>query len=363
CEDGSGGPGSGGVMSGSGGGSPASGGVGAAPGTGGAGSGGTESSSGGTSGSGAMCAPPEGGHYQMEDLDRGVVAVRTGNANYVGWRMMGYEYNREEPEAISYNLYRDGELVANVTDSTNYVDTGAAAGASYTVSAVIDGEECTQSSGVTSWERNYIRIPLNSPDDYEVNDASPGDLDGDGQYELVLKWQPNNAKDNSQSGVTDNTILEGLKLDGTSLWRIDLGRNIRSGAHYTQMSIYDFDGDGRAEISVKTAPGTRDGTGNYLSMGPAAGDNDSTNYQNGAGYVLSGPEYLSVFDGLTGKELSTVAYPIPRGNVGDWGDTYGNRLDRYNGGVAMVTDGGTNTGRPSIVQQRGYYTRLTMSAY
>src|SRR5690606_3627099 len=225
-----------------------------------------------------------------------------------------------------------------------------------------DGMECAPSSAVTPWAQDYIRIPLSSPGSYEANDAIPGDLDGDGQYELVLKWQPNNAKDNSQSGRTDNTILEALELDGTSLWRVDLGRNICSGAHYTQPSVYDFDGDGRAEVVVKTAPGTRDGTGEYLRMGPAANDDDSADYRNGDGYILTGPEYLTVFDGLTGAELATVNYPVPRGNVGAWGDTYGNRLDRFNGGAAMVTDGDTNTGRPSIIQQRGYYTRLTMSA-
>lgn len=329
------------------------------------GTGGTDGA-GGTDGSGGSvggtCAPTDG-HYQMEDLDRGVVAVRGNNGNYVGWRMLGYEYDRENPSSVSYNLYRDGALVTNVTDSTNYFDAGAAANAAYSVSFVKNGEECEVSGEVTPWAQNYLRVPLSPITGYTPNDTQPADLDGDGQYELVVKWYPDNSKDNSQSGVTDNTILEGLKLDGTSLWRIDLGRNIRSGAHYTQMSIYDFDGDGRAEVSVKTAPGTRDGTGSYLSTGPAANDDDAADYRNGSGYVLSGAEYLTVFDGLTGEEISTVNYPVPRGNVGSWGDDYGNRVDRFNGGVAMVTDDGQNTGRPSIIQQRGYYTRLTVSAY
>lgn len=321
------------------------------------------SGTGGTPGGTGTCSDAVDGHYQMEDLDRGIVAVRSGSGNYVSWRMMGYEYNRANPSAVSYNLYRDDALVANVTDSTNYLDASAAAGAAYSVGVVIDGEECAKSEAVTPWSQNYLRVPLSPPSGYSANDASPADLDGDGQYELVLKWYPDNAKDNSQDGVTNPTILEGLELDGTSLWRIDLGRNIRSGAHYTQMSVYDFDGDGRAEISVKTAPGTRDGTGTYLSDGPAAGDDDSADYRNGAGYILTGPEYLTVFDGLSGEELATVNYPVPRGTVNSWGDNYGNRVDRFNGGVAMVSDGGINNGRPSIVQQRGYYTRLTVSAF
>ncbi len=327
--------------------------------TGGAGTGGATGGAGGAPGS---CDVAADGHYQMEDLDRGVVAVRSGNGNYVGWRMMGYEYRRDDPGSVSYRLYRDGALVADVTDSTNYFDAGAAAGAAYSVSLVIDGTECPRSSPVTPWLQNYIRIPLSSPGAYEANDVTPADLDGDGQYELVLKWQPTNAKDNSQAGVTDNTLLEGLELDGTSLWRIDLGRNIRSGAHYTQLSVYDFDGDGRAEVAVKTAPGTRDGTGAYLSAGPAASDDDGADYRNSDGYVLSGPEYVTVFDGRTGAELATVNHPVPRGNVGSWGDTYGNRVDRFNAGVAMVTDGGSATGRPSLIRQRGYYTRMTVSA-
>ncbi len=323
------------------------------------GTGGTNGTGGGD---GGTCVPADG-HYQMEDLDRGVVAVRSGNGNYVGWRMMGYEYDRDNPASVSYNLYRDGALLANVTDSTNYYDAGAGANAAYSVAMVKDGSECAVSGSVTPWAQNYHRVPLSPMAGYTPNDTQPADLDGDGQYELVVKWYPDNAKDNAHDGVTDNTILEGLELDGTSLWRIDLGPNIRSGAHYTQLSIYDFDGDGRAEISTKTAPGTRDGTGSYLSIGPASNDDDGAVYRNGSGYVLQGPEYLSVFDGLTGEELSTVSYPVPRGNVNDWGDNYGNRVDRFNGGVAMVTDDGTNTGRPSIIQQRGYYTRLTVSAY
>jgi hypothetical protein len=129
------------------------------------------------------------------------------------------------------------------------------------------------------------------------------------------------------------------------------------------MSVGDFDGDGKAEFACKTAPGTKDGTGAYLSTGPAANDDDSADYRNSGGYILTGPEYLTVFAGDTGKELATVDYPVQRGNVGDWGDTYGNRLDRYNGGMAWVKDGGVATGRPSIIQQRGYYSRLTVSAY
>jgi hypothetical protein len=298
----------------------------------------------------------------MENLDRGVVAVKVTGGVYVGWRMFGYEYTGTDSDT-SYNLYRDGTKVASVTDSTNYLDASGTSSSKYTVTAVLKGTEGPQSPAATVWAQQYTSIPLTKPgSQYNANDAAPGDLDGDGKLDIVLKWE-GATKDNSQSGITDPVYIAGYTLAGKQLWMLNLGVNIRGGAHYTQMSVGDFDGDGKAEFACKTAPGTKDGTGAYLSTGPAANDDDSADYRNSGGYILTGPEYLTVFAGDTGKELATVDYPVQRGNVGDWGDTYGNRLDRYNGGMAWVKDGGVATGRPSIIQQRGYYSRLTVSAY
>ncbi|MBN1605729.1 MAG: rhamnogalacturonan lyase [Polyangiaceae bacterium] len=330
---------------------------------GGVSAGGASTGGAGNGGATGSCAPPTTGHYQMEDLDRGVVAVKVSGGVYVGWRMMGYEYDPTNPSNISYNVYRDSTKLATVTDSTNYLDASGTTSSKYSVSAVIGGTECPQSSPVATWAQNYLSIPLQSPGSgYSANDASPGDLDGDGKLDIVLKWDPSDAKDNSQAGVTSNVYLDGYTLAGTRLWRINLGPNIRAGAHYTQFSVYDFDGDGKAEVACKTAPGTKDGTGASLSMGPAASDDDGATYRNSEGYVLSGPEYLTVFSGTDGAELATVNYPVPRGTVSSWGDDYGNRVDRFNGGMAFVKDNGPATGRPSIIQQRGYYTRLTVSA-
>ena len=337
--------------------------------SGGAVSSGGATSTGGVTGAGGATKPSVGGgtgHYQMENLDRGVVAVKVSGGVYVGWRMFGYEYTGTDAD-VSYNLYKDGTKLTNVTDSTNYLDAAGTASNKYSVSAVIKGTEGPQSAAVTPWAQQYTSIPLTPPSgSYSASDGDPGDLDGDGKLDLVLKWDPSDSKDNYQSGVTSDVYIDGYTLAGTKLWRIDLGPNIRAGAHYTQMSVGDFDGDGKAEFACKTAPGTKDGTGAYLSTGPAASDDDSAIYRNTSGYILTGPEYLTVFAGDTGKELATVAYPVPRGTVSSWGDSYGNRLDRYNGGIAFVSDTGTGktaTGRPSIIQQRGYYTRLTMSAY
>jgi FG-GAP repeat. len=335
--------------------------------TGGVGPSGGVASTGGAVATGGSTKPvvPGTGHFQMENLDRGVVAVKVSGGVYVGWRMFGYEYTGTDSDT-SYNLYKDGAKLASVTDSTNYLDAAGTTSSKYTVSAVLKGTEGPQSPAVTPWAQQYTSIPLTKPaSQYNANDAAPGDLDGDGKLDIVLKWE-GSTKDNSQSGVTDPVYIAGYTLAGKQLWMLNLGNNIRSGAHYTQMSVGDFDGDGKAEFACKTAPGTKDGTGTYLSTGPAASDDDSADYRNATGYILTGPEYLTVFAGDTGKELATVAYPVPRGNVGDWGDTYGNRLDRYNGGIAFVSDTGsgkTATGRPSIIQQRGYYTRLTVSAY
>jgi hypothetical protein len=319
----------------------------------------------------AACLAPTSGHYQMEDLDRGVVALKVTGGVYVGWRMMGYEYDKTASN-VAYNLYRDGTKLATVTDSTNYLDPTGTATSSYAVSVVLKGTECPRSDGTTAWAGAYLSIPLTPPaagpngGTYSANDASVGDVDGDGKLDIVLKWDPSNAKDNSQAGVTDDVFLDAYTLAGKRLWRIDLGPNIRAGAHYTQFSVGDFDGDGKAEIACKTSAGTKDGTGKYLSLGPAATDDDSQIYRNSDGYILSGPEYLTVFEGATGKELATVSYLVPRGSVSGWGDSYGNRVDRFNGGFAFVSDAGsgkTASGRPSIIQGRGYYTRLTVSAY
>jgi len=292
----------------------------------------------------------------MEWLDRGLVAVqRSDGTVYIGWRMLA-----TEPDSIAFNVYRDGVRVneAPITDSTNFVDDRGSGDAVYTVCAVIDGAEAAPSKPATVWKQNYLTIPLRTPEGYRPNDASVGDLDGDGVYEIVLH-QTGRSRDNASGGMTDPPILEAYRLDGTFLWRINLGRNIREGAHYTQFMVYDLDGDGRAEVACKTADGTLDGTGKVI------GD-PNANWVNRDGKILDGPEFFTIFDGQTGAALATADYIPPRGDVGGWGgvggngsnDSNGNRVDRMLACVACL-DGS----RPSVVMCRGYYGRSVLAAW
>jgi rhamnogalacturonan endolyase len=300
---------------------------------------------------------PSGTSRQVERLNRGVISVRSGSGNFVSWRLLG-----TDPSNVAFNVYRGSTKVnpSPIAGSTDYFDSGAAAGAGYSVRPVVGSTEYAAESSA-NWSQNFRDIPLQIPaggttpsgeaNTYTANDVSVGDVDNDGQYEYFVKWDPTNAKDNSQSGYTGNVYVDAYRLDGTRLWRIDLGRNIRAGAHYTQFQVYDYDGDGRAEIAMKTADGTRSGTGQLIGSSTA-------DYRNSAGYVLSGPEYLSMFSGVTGAILSTVDYDPPRGTVSAWGDSYGNRVDRFLAGTAYL-DGR----RPSLIMARGYYTRTVIAAW
>jgi rhamnogalacturonan endolyase len=361
----------GGGPAGSGGSLAGRGGAGAAAGAAGTGRGGMTGVAGATTGGGFVGGS---GFYRMERLDRGVVAVKVSGGVYVGWRMLGFEYDAAMPANVTYDVYRSGTMIASVANSTNYLDGDGTASSTYTVRAVIGGVAGATSETATVWAQQYLRLPLMIPPGgttpsscptpneaytYTANDASVGDVDGDGRYEIILKWDPTNAKDNSQDGCTGNVYLDAYTLAGTRLWRIDLGPNIRAGAHYTQFVVYDLDGDGKAELTVKTAPGTKDATGAYLKLGPAASDTDTTLYRNSAGRILSGPEYLTVFNGQTGAELATVNFDQARGTVSSWGDDYGNRVDRFLGLAAYLD----STGLPSVIMARGYYTRTTLTAW
>ena len=324
---------------------------------------------------------------QMERLDRGVVALPAERQGvFVSWRLLG-----TDPKGVSFDLLRDGKKIAEGLTVTNYVDGSGSEKNSYQV--IARGSTMETSAVATPWADLYRSIPVSRPQGGEVggrryrytpNDCSVGDVDGDGRYELFLKWDPSNAADNSRDGFTGDVIIDCYAMDDRAvmdgkivnsqsenskyLWRINLGKNIRAGAHYTQFMVYDFDRDGRAELICKTAPGSVDGTGRYVTEAATEQEiqqaDNSADYRNERGRILSGPEYLTVFDGQTGRAIHTIYYRPNRafGTGGDaaydkdgWGDkaVVGNRGERFLAGVAWL-DG--PQGRPSAVMCRGYYT-------
>lgn len=296
---------------------------------------------------------------QFEELNRGVIATRANsNTVAIGWRLL-----RSDPKDTGFNVYRkEADTVRKlnalpITRSTFFLDTNSPAANEYAyeVRPLVDGmERAGEVFTLVPNAPRYLSIRLQTPEGYSPNDGSLGDIDGDGDYEIVIH-QVGRGRDNSRAGETTEPILEAYKLDGTFLWRINLGKNIREGAHYTQFIVYDLDGDGRAEVACKTADGTIDGAGKVI--GDATADWRSKEGRT-EGKILQGPEYLTVFDGRTGAALATTDYIPGRGNVADWGDDYGNRVDRFLACTAYL-DGV----RPSLVMCRGYYTRAVLVAW
>ena len=295
---------------------------------------------------------------QREQLNRGVVAVRTEDGKVaVSWRTL-----MSDTKGQPYDVYRNGVKLNKeplTTGGTFFVDEQPTTGnAVYEVrGGGKDGAFTLKADAPVG----YLPIPIEKPEGrYSANDASVGDVDGDGQYEIFLKWEPWNAHDNAHDGYTDPVFIDCYRLDGTRLWRIDLGRNIRAGAHYTQFMVYDFDGDGRAEMMCRTADGTRD------AQGRVVGDS-LADYRNADGRILEGPEFLTVFDGLTGQILDTKPYIPQRGNAAAWGDNKANRSDRflaaagYLGKTIEAPSGAV--GGASAIFCRGYYTRTVIAAW
>ena len=318
---------------------------------------------------------------QMEKLDRGLVAVpsSTGMGNFVSWRFLG-----TDTDDTRFDLLRDGVTVATDLTVTNYEDWDwdwdDSVEHQYQVITKVGGEITETSKPIKPWTTIYKKLKLQRPakgvlgGTYSPNDCSVGDVDGDGEYEIIVKWDPSNSQDNSNGGKTDNVYIDCYKLDGTMLWRVDLGVNIRAGAHYTQFQVYDYDGDGHAEMMCKTAPGSKDGLGNYVNQ--AATDekiktaSNTKDWRNSAGRINGGHEYLTIFNGETGAAIHTVAYYPTRNAKAElseaagtfnWDDRsgkndkgdYGNRGERYLAATAYL-DGPDHN--PSGIFCRGYYT-------
>lgn len=305
---------------------------------------------------------------EMEKLSRGLVAVKAAENNvFVSWRLLN-----SDAKDVSFDLYRNYKgTIEKVNSSplhaaTSFLDTQVKEAGEYqyfiksTKKGSVEEGHFSFVNYPNGTMKNYFDLPLQTPEGYSPNDASVGDLDGDGEYEIIIHMM-GKGRDNSHYGETDAPIFQAYKLDGTLLWTINLGTNIREGSHYNPFLVFDFDQDGKAEMVLKTSDGTVDGLGHVI------GD-ASANYRNAGGHIITGAEYLTMFDGMTGKALQSINYPIPRyasGTVGSpeelkraWGDNYGNRSERYLACVAYL-DGK----HPSLVFCRGYYTRVTMGAF
>ncbi len=314
------------------------------------------------------------------------MAVKSTTGYFLSWRLFGTD---PQDTTFGFNVYQGTTKLnsAVITNATSYQDNVGGTG-TYTVKAVTNGVEGEVSGPALVIDSGYVNIPLTPPAGgtdkggaaytYSANDGSVGDVDGDGVYEVFLKWDPSDSKDNEMAGYTGTQILDAYRLDGTKLWRIDLGINIRAGQHYTQFLVYDFDGDGKAEVAMKTAPGTKDGAGNFLATGPAAGADNTADYRStvttSLGKITSGPEWYTVFEGATGKELITTTYLPGRGSdPNGWGAIQGiaesvdlgwgndtlvdNFADRHLASIAYL-DGV----RPSLIPCRGYYWRTALWA-
>ena len=330
--------------------------------------------------------PPPAGYNAVERstewLDRGVVAMQSADGVFVSWRLLSTEYNT----GISFNLYRNDQKINDqpITTKTNYVDADGKAGDVYVVESILNGAS-TMSKPFTALSENYLSIPVQKPADrpthdgsgtigsYTLNDASVADVDGDGEYEVVVKWYPSNSMDSGKTGMTSPTYFDCYKMDGTILWRVDIGYNEPSGAHYNQFLFYDFDEDSKAEFVVKAADGTKIYAPNeegvmtmedqycIATIGDPTADWVASN-----GHVIDPRqgEYLILVNGETGALMDCVDYPNKIVDSSLWGDDWGNRSDRFNNTMFYAPDpqDATKT-RPAILEQRGYYTKVTMGAY
>lgn len=315
--------------------------------------------------------------YTEEKLSKGLVGIPTDKGMYFSWRM-----TLDDAPDLQFDIYRSTNGGAAIklnkepiSKTADFLDDDTDFKATnHWILKADNREVATWTHSAEEELHPYLSIPIRKPEDgeisgehffYTANDCSVGDLDGDGEYEIILKWSPSNSKRPPQRGFTGNTYLDAYKMDGTLLWRIDLGPNIRSGAATTNFLVFDFDGDGCAEICCKTGDGTVDGTGHAIGDNQAdwrTWNKESPTY----GKIVNGPEYLTVFEGKTGKELDTKEYIPTRYPIDGWGgiggncgnDNTGGRSDRFTAGVAFL-DGKT----PSPVMVRGWYGRTVVCAW
>ena len=333
----------------------------------------------------AMCMTmaaqaPDTSMYQQEQLSRGFICINTSaSSSFLSWRLLD-----SDDQHTSFLVLKDGVVVGDTIRNATSIREASTTTTEFQLITLQNGMPVDTIAPVAFNKSGYHLLQLDRPAassnqsgdyTYSPNDCSVGDMDGDGEYELIVKWDPSNSKDNSQNGYTGNVYLDCYRLfTGEKLWRIDLGVNIRAGAHYTQFLVYDFDKDGRAELICKTAPGSKDAKGVYVNqvadLPSIRNASNTKDWRNSNGRIDGGQEYLTVFEGLTGKAIHTIAYYPNRNALAtlseasgtfNWDDrsgksdyaSYGNRGERYLACVAYLAG---KEECPSAVMCRGYYT-------
>ena len=324
----------------------------------------------------------------MEYLDRGVYAVKKDGGVFVSWRLLVTEYG----ENIQFNVYRNGQKVNAdpITTKTNYLDVNGNVGDVYTIETIVNGGKTT-SDGYAATDQDYISIPMQKPDPqddghgtlatYTLNDAGVADVDGDGEYEIIVKWYPSNAFDSGKAVTYSSpTIFDIYEMDGTPIWRLNMGLEMPSGAHFNQFMLYDLDEDGKAELLMKTSDGTVSYKPNAEGRFDMTDESTIVSYigdksvvpgsnVNSNGHVSANTnEYITVFNGQTGEEIDTIDYCFPTGEYTDWGkNDGGNRSARYNIAVAYLpkdkSDASCTETIPAVLFNRGYYAKMTVAAY
>lgn len=297
---------------------------------------------------------------QMERLGRGVAAVGTEKGMFVSWRMLG-----TDDTSIKFNVYRDGALVnSEPIENTNITDPAGTLTSKYSVVPVVNGAEVTDKKAeqLMSLDK-YFSIKVEPREGYDINDVSVGDLNGDGEYEFVVRRNPLDMELATRKGYP---LIEAYKLSGELMWTINIGPNEINDIDINFL-VYDFDGDGKAEVVTRSFEGTIDGMGNEI--GDVDGDG-KTNYEDSIAkfpdrqYLSAGPEFLSVYDGLTGKELARTDLLPSREPLVDWGGfpAGDNRNVKRSAHFLLAVaylDGET----PSIVHLRGAWNSVGLAAW
>ena len=286
---------------------------------------------------------------------------------------------RRNIECTQYNLYRDGKLVnPEPLDVSNFTDPEGTASSTYTVKAVVRDEEQDACEPAEVWDKQYLTIPMGKMYsrrgtditlDYFLNDATAADLDGDGEMEIIVKRLHNNDGLFYPENDSAFTFFEAYKLDGTRLWQIDIGPNmISAGEVETNITAFDWDEDGKAELLMRAMDGTivyaSDGTKQVIGD-PTKNYRDSVLHTANMTYSMAGEEYLIYMEGATAKLYNpAMQFPLKRLENGEtdlnaaWGDGYGHRANKFFFGAPYL-DGR----HPSIFLARGIYTRHKMIAY